>query len=482
MRQNHICPVTPMSDASFVNRILRRAISFRSAKNGNVAVIFSFALVPLLLAVGVAVDYTRTNNSRTAMQEALDSAALMLSKEANGLSATDLQTKGETYFKALYTDPTAQNVSVKVTYTASTSAGSTLTMSGTGAMPTDFLYMAGYNTLDFGASSTTAWGTTKLRVALVLDNTGSMASANKMSALKTAAKSLLTQLQQAASKDGDVYVSIIPFAKDVNVGASNVSAKWLRWDLGMCTKTTRTNGRNTTTTFGFMTQSDCNKNSGATWAKTNSSGWTGCVSDRDMDYDTMSTAPNTSQATASAMSDRATQFPAEQYSECPAQLMPMSYNWSQLSSKIDAMNPTGNTNQAIGLAWGWQSLLQQTPLNSPAEDPNFKYRRVIILLSDGDNTQDRYYDASLSSNYVSQIDARQKKLCDNIKALKDPKTNQPMYTLYTIQVNTANDNTSPVMSYCASSTDTYFSTTTASGIATAFSAIGASLSKLRVAQ
>ncbi len=47
------------------------------------------------------------------MQEALDSAALMLSKEANGLSATDLQTKGGTYFKALYTDPAAQNVSVK---------------------------------------------------------------------------------------------------------------------------------------------------------------------------------------------------------------------------------------------------------------------------------------------------------------------------------------------------------------------------------
>jgi hypothetical protein len=140
------------------------------------------------------------------------------------------------------------------------------------------------------------------------------------------------------------------------------------------------------------------------------------------------------------------------------------------------MQPTGNTNQAIGLAWGWQSLLPQTPLNTPAEDPNYKYRRVIILLSDGDNTQNRY------SSTVSAIDTRQKKLCDNIKAVNDTKTNQPMYTIYTIQVNTANDNTSAVMSYCASSKDTYFSTTTAAGINTAFSAIGASLSKLRVAQ
>jgi Flp pilus assembly protein TadG len=458
-----------MSDASLFNRVLRRAANFRSAKGGNVAVIFSFALVPLLLFVGVAIDYTRANTARTAMQEALDSAALMLSKDANGLTESELQTKGLAYFQALYTDKSAQNIQVNVTYTESTGAGSQLTMTGSGSSPTDFLYMAGYQKLDFGASSTTVWGTTKLRVALVLDNTGSMASAGKMTALKSAAKSLLTQLQQAASKDGDVYVSIVPFAKDVNVGSSNKSATWLRWDLGQCTSKRGS-------ALGFMSQSDCNKTSGSSFSKTSSSGWKGCVSDRDMNYDTMSTEPYTGQATAPDAANLATQFPAETYSDCPVQLVPQSYNWSSLASMIDTMQPTGNTNQAIGLAWGWLSLLQQSPLSAPAEDSNYKYSRVIILLSDGDNTQNRY------SSTVSAIDARQKLLCDNIKAVIDPKTSKPMYTIYTIQVNTANDNTSPVMSYCASSTDTYFSTTTAAGINNAFSAIGASLSKLRVAQ
>ena len=61
------------------------------------------------------------------------------------------------------------------------------------------------------------WGNTRLRVALVLDNTGSMSSAGKLTALKTATTSLLGQLQTAAAKDGDVYVSIIPFVKDVAV-------------------------------------------------------------------------------------------------------------------------------------------------------------------------------------------------------------------------------------------------------------------------
>ncbi len=331
-----------MSDASLLNRVLRRAANFRSAKGGNVAVIFSFALVPLLLFVGVAIDYTRANTARTAMQEALDSAALMLSKDANGLTESELQTKGLAYFQALYTDKSAQNIQVNVTYTESTGAGSQLTMTGSGSSPTDFLYMAGYQKLDFGASSTTVWGTTKLRVALVLDNTGSMDSAGKMTALKTAAKSLLTQLQQAASKDGDVYVSIVPFAKDVNVGSSNKSASWLRWDLGTCSKTTKTNGRTTTTIFGFMTQSDCNKNSGATWTKTTSSGWTGCVSDRDMNNDTTSTAP----------SGTATQFPAENYSDCPVQLIPLTYKWSDLASKVDAMQPDGQHQPGHWLGMG----------------------------------------------------------------------------------------------------------------------------------
>ena len=55
-------------------------------------------------------------------------------------------------------------------------------------------------------------------------------------------------------------------------------------------------------------------------------------------------------------------------------------------------------------------------------------------------------------------------------------------TIYTIQVNTNNDNTSSVMSYCASSTSNYFATTSASGINTAFSSIGSALSKLRIAK
>ena len=50
------------------------------------------------------------------------------------------------------------------------------------------------------------WGVKKLELALVLDNTGSMASNGKMTELKTAAKNLLTTLKNAAKQPGDVKV------------------------------------------------------------------------------------------------------------------------------------------------------------------------------------------------------------------------------------------------------------------------------------
>ena len=49
--------------------------------------------------------------------------------------------------------------------------------------------------------STSNWGNTRLRVALVLDNTGSMADDGKMTALKTATNNLLTQLKSARQPD-----------------------------------------------------------------------------------------------------------------------------------------------------------------------------------------------------------------------------------------------------------------------------------------
>ncbi len=89
-------------------------------------------------------------------------------------------------------------------------------------------------------------------------------------------------------------------------------------------------------------------------------------------------------------------------------MMPLSHDWTALNAKIDAMTPTGNTNVTIGLAWGFQLLSPVAPFNAPAPAPDLD--KVIIILTDGENTQNRWTSSS------SSIDARTKKVCDNIKA------------------------------------------------------------------
>ena len=436
------------------NRVRTAAARFVRADQGNIAVLFAIAAVPIISFVGAAIDYTRANSARSSMQAALDSTALMLAKDLSdgNITTSQIDTKAQAYFSALYNNTEAKSITVSATYTASTSQGSTIKVSGAGNVPTQFMKVAGFQQIGFDTSSTSAWGNIRMRVAMALDNTGSMADDGKMPAMQNAAKSLIDQLSALAKNPGDVYISVIPFAKDVNVGPSNYNQDWIDWTAwdaanGTCSKTS------------YTTQSSCVGN-GKTWTPKNHNTWNGCVWDRTQNYDTTNTAP--------VSSNISTLFPAEQWSACPVALMPLSYNWTGLKGLIDTMTPNGNTNQGIGMAWAWQSLAQTAPLNAPAKDPNYTYKDAIILLSDGLNTQNRWY------TNASQIDARQKILCDNAKAAN--------ITVYTVQVNTGGDPTSSVLQYCASGADKFYLVTSASQTLTVFNSIGTSLSRLRVAK
>jgi hypothetical protein len=281
----------------------------------------------------------------------------------------------------------------------------------------------------------------------VLDNTGSMSSAGKMTALKTATHNLLGQLKSAAHQPEDVYVSIIPFSKDVNFGPDNYNQSWLRWDLWDPLNGTCSDNR-------YSKQSSCVSH-GKIWTPAPHNTWNGCVTDRDQNFDTTNDAPVAG----------ATLYPAEQYNSCSVPLMQLTNDWTALNAKVDAMLPVGNTNQAIGLQVGWQSLTA-APFTIPPVDPDHKYQTVIILLTDCLNTEDRWYTSQTS------IDNRQKKTCDNVKAAG--------ITLYTVQVNTGGDATSTLLQDCASDPGKFFLLTSAVQIVTTFGQIGTALQNLRL--
>ena len=192
---------------------------FFKDRRASVVPLFALTIIPITGLIGASVDYSRASAVRASMQAAADFTALALSRTANSVDKPALQTIATNYFQAVFNRPEAQNLAVTTDYT--TTNGSQLVVTGSATVKTVFMGIMGFQELAVAASGTATWGMTRLRVALVLDNTGSMASSGKMTALKTATKNLLTQLKSAASKDGDVYVSIIPFAKDVNAGPGN---------------------------------------------------------------------------------------------------------------------------------------------------------------------------------------------------------------------------------------------------------------------
>jgi len=149
--------------------------------------------------------------------------------------------------------------------------------------------------------------------------------------------------------------------------------------------------------------------------------------------------------------------------------MALSYDWAGMKNLIDSLYPAGNTNQGIGIAHGWQSLVGGGPYPAPPpEDSRYKYTKAIVLMSDGLNTEDRWY------TNQNQIDAREAMTCTNAKAAG--------YVIYTVQVNTGGDATSTVLQNCASTTDKFTEIKSATQLVSTFNSIGTSLSNLRIAQ
>jgi uncharacterized protein YegL len=403
--------------------------TFLSEKRGNVAVTFALLSLPIIGFVGAAVDYSIANSARTALLGAMDATALMLSKEAPTLNQDQLVEKANKYFNAIYNRTEAGTIEITPTFSQPVQGSYQLSLAGKGTVPTHFASVIGKSTIDIHAFTQVNWGVKKLEVALALDNTGSMSSSGKMTNLKTAAKNLITVLKNAAKKKGDVKISIIPFEVVVKLDTSYKNEFWMNFD-------------------------DISKSS-----------WKGCVQDREKSP----TAYNTMDTTPVSGNDK-THFPAV---KCPnnslASLMPLTdvfeaTGYDSLNDKIDAMTPVGNTNTTIGLEWAWHSLTENLPLPegaTPAPDLD----KVIIMLTDGDNTEDRW------DSKASKIDPRMESACANVKA-----ANIKIYTIRVINGNAS------LLKNCATNPSMYYDVQQASQLNNVFSSIAQNLANLRVAK
>jgi Flp pilus assembly protein TadG len=135
------------------HRLLSRFVSDR---NGNIAVIFALALLPLLSFVGAAVDYSLAARARAKLIAALDTAMLVATAKSEiTKTASAAQSDAVNTFTGQMSAlrMTASAVTINVTDSVTTR---TATGTASATVTTYFMGIAGYKTLNLSASSSAA--------------------------------------------------------------------------------------------------------------------------------------------------------------------------------------------------------------------------------------------------------------------------------------------------------------------------------------
>jgi Flp pilus assembly protein TadG len=398
-----------------------KILSFGRDRRGAIAVLFAVAIYPVMMMIVAAIDLSRMSQQQARLQAALDAAALFVARlVADGKAPADLSATARSIVLGNINPSDLLNVTVTATMDTTN-----VRVSGSGNLNSMVPGLLVNTDLSVRGTAGAAWRTKKIDLVLVLDNTGSMSSSGKMTALRTAAKNLIDTMALVSNKPDAIRIGIVPFDVQVRIGTTYKTESWL------------------------------------TYAGTSitSSSWTGCVADRDQSYDVDDTTPTTALP--------ATLFPARNCTNSNlTSIMPLSTDWTALKAKVDAMSPAGNTNVTIGLVWGMHMLTQNAPLTTArtlATEPDLE--RIIILLTDGDNTQNRW-----TTNGTS-IDARTDIACTNTKANG--------IRLYTIRVINGD---ASLLRRCATATSMYYDVRSASELIPVFQRIAAEIGQLRLTQ
>jgi len=202
---------------------------FRTDYRGNVAIVFALTLLPILAAVGCAVDYSLASRMKSKLQVAADAASVAaISKNSAGYKAAISMTQngpvpaGVTDANAVFNGSAAtfsgyNNLTVSSTVTKT---GATLSSSVqfSASIPTVFLGILGYSSLTLAGTSTSSAGLPLyLDFYLVIDVSGSMGLPSTTSE---------AQRLQAVTPDNFV---------DYPYGCSfacHFSAQWSCWNFG----------------------------------------------------------------------------------------------------------------------------------------------------------------------------------------------------------------------------------------------------------
>ncbi|WP_322418603.1 pilus assembly protein [Mesorhizobium huakuii] len=260
---------------------------FWRSKSGNFALLMGLGLPAILSAVAFAVDVSTVMRAKSNLQNALDAANLASSHLGDlDITRTDAFDR---YFQAnIAGHGELANAQAKLTVDRGVNFIKTKAVASAD-VNLNFGFLFGQNR-HIAVDASAVESNNQLEVVLVLDNTGSMAGA-RMTALRTATKSLLDTLEATKSPTRQIRASLVPFVTAVNVNGDEFDPSWIDLD-----GRSSTNGVNFPVIDGkrpnHMALFKQLKDTGWTDAGWNGTGWKGCVEARPGAYNISDTPPD----------------------------------------------------------------------------------------------------------------------------------------------------------------------------------------------
>ncbi len=460
------------------------AAAFLRGRRGSVLTWAAILMVPLLGFVGLGVDTARGYMVRARLSQALDAAALAAgrqtadTKKAEEIAKTVFMANFPAgYMDAALTGPTITFNADKDTVTASASA----------VLPTYFVRIVGKDTYTVNASTEVTRKTVYMDVVVSIDVSGSMGDyiggVKKVDAASTAARTLVDTLFGASEQKDLLKMGLVTWnsnARILDINATYNRSQTTSKTVTQYTDPTTSSTKRTTVWFA--------KNSPVPLFTRPATGWKGCVHARFLGETTESNNADLLVLTGKVgTKDWVAWKPAFNNSDgdamqCPSQgIQRLTNIRGQMISSIEQVkDPSGNTNLAVGLHWGWALLgINGSPFKGDGTTPPAQGEgqliRAIVLMTDGANTQDDAdaYQGALTS---TKLNDRTKTIAQRIKT--------EGVLIYAIQFGYKSGPQEDLMKLVASgpSAPYYQYAPDAAALKAAFQEIGNHLSKLRLSK
>ncbi len=205
-------------------------------RRGNVLILWSLFLIPLLGLVGSAVDIGRGYVARNQMQSACD-AAVLAGRRAMSDGSVDATVRAEAlkFFNFNFRQGLFGSAPFVPTIASASTSKQTVVISAATTMPTSFMKMFGYYVMPIDVTCNASQDFVNTDIVLVLDTTGSMDSkatstdsSTKIVALRKAVMALYDQLADVQTQLNAAGLrlryGVVPYSSAVNVGAAIRSA------------------------------------------------------------------------------------------------------------------------------------------------------------------------------------------------------------------------------------------------------------------